>query len=704
MVCGAKHMWQSEVLGTTQFDVAPIRGQSVPTAPRAMAACSTCSTAIATLDPWQYKIRVSAILLLDVVLKNVQPSGEPEDEVVSGVLSKAADVANAKRRAAREAKAREEAEKARAEKEAIALANKAEKEAVKAAEEAAKAVAKAKAKEAADAKKAAQERDKELAEAEKEAAAEAKARAAEWAKREKEAAAAAKAEAAAKAKADKEAAAKAKAEEKAEEKAAAEARKAAAEEARQDALQAMQDAEAVAKRQLAAEKEASAEAPAPAAAAASPGRSTASNISQQRLDRAMSRMSIPKPPSVGNPLASLPKPGRRRSSSLDDDDGEKFDLLTTKTKAAARGLKEDGPSGRPSRDSLAETSALNGAESIGALLSSSGATRGDALLEAWRGCGGMGMRSAELSAYCGFQADCLALDDDGDGDTLVSIGGNGDGKLVCTYSMSKGVALTEMHGHTDKICSVAIDGDTVASGGRDKTIRCWSRSTGRCKWMTSACSDLVLGLSLRGDLLLSGEGVKSNSKAKAKARLWSVDDGTMLAVYAEHSASIMSVALGSGVAVSASHDTTVRIWPVVNADDADSKNSTPSRASLKHPQYVHCVSVDGQVCATGCGDGRARLWSLVSNACLVTVEHGPLPLSCVRLLGGALATAGEDKNFKVWSLLGGASPVLVATLSQGDAKLNNGIALAATGRIACACATTGSGGLVIWEPKVVALG
>ena len=667
-----------------------------------MAACSTCSTAIATLDPWQYKLRASAILLLDVVLKNVQPSGEPEDEVVSGVLSKAADVANAKRRAAREAKAREEAEKARAEKEAIAAANKAEKEAVKAAEEAAKAVAKAKAKEAADAKKAAQERDKELAEAEKEAAAEAKARAAEWAKREKEAAAAAKAEAAAKAKSDKEAAAKAKAEEKAEERAAAEARKAAAEEARQDALQAMQDAEAVAKRQLAAEKEASAEAPAPAAAAAaSPGRSTASNISQQRLDRAMSRMSIPKPPSVGNPLAALPKPGRRRSSSLDDDDGEKFDLLTTKTKAAARGLKEDGPSGRPSRDSLGETSALNGAESIGALLSSSGATRGDALLEAWRGCGGMGMRSAELSAYCGFQADCLALDDDGDGDTLVSIGGNGDGKLVCTYSMSKGVALTEMHGHTDKICSVAIDGDTVASGGRDKTIRCWSRSTGRCKWMTSACSDLVLGLSLRGDLLLSGEGVKSNSKAKAKARLWSVDDGTMLAVYAEHSASIMSVALGSGVAVSASHDTTVRIWPIVNADDADSKNSTPSRASLKHPQYVHCVSVDGQVCATGCGDGRARLWSLVSNACLVTVEHGPLPLSCVRLLGGALATAGEDKNFKVWSLLGGASPVLVATLSQGDAKLNNGIALAATGRIACACATTGSGGLVIWEPKVV---
>ena len=106
-----------------------------------MAACSTCSTAIATLDPWQYKLRASAILLLDVVLKNVQPSGEPEDEVVSGVLSKAADVANAKRRAAREAKAREEAEQARAEKEAIAAANKAEKDAVKAAEEAAKAVA-----------------------------------------------------------------------------------------------------------------------------------------------------------------------------------------------------------------------------------------------------------------------------------------------------------------------------------------------------------------------------------------------------------------------------------------------------------------------------------------------------------------------------------------------------------------------------------
>ena len=134
------------------------------------------------LDAWQNKLRLSAILLLDVVLKNVQPSGDPEDEVVIDVLSKTTEVAHAKRRRAPEAE-KERQTRARLEKEAIAAAAKAEKEAARVAEEAAKAVAKARAKEAADAKRA-EDRDKELAEAEAKAAAEAKARAAEQAKRE----------------------------------------------------------------------------------------------------------------------------------------------------------------------------------------------------------------------------------------------------------------------------------------------------------------------------------------------------------------------------------------------------------------------------------------------------------------------------------------------------------------------------------------
>lgn len=141
-----------------------------------------------------------------------------------------------------------------------------------------------------------------------------------------------------------------------------------------------------------------------------------------------------------------------------------------------------------------------------------------------------------IPSSAGFTSDCLSMDAV-DGDSLVYVGSEGGGKVVHCSSMSRAATHCEMAGHADKVCSVAIDGDTIASGSRDRTIRIWSRASGECMATLHGCADLVHGLALRGDVLLSGEGgnaggrgrggVCASGDPRACARLWSVSEAAV---------------------------------------------------------------------------------------------------------------------------------------------------------------------------------
>ena len=67
--------------------------------------------------------------------------------------------------------------------------------------------------------------------------------------------------------------------------------------------------------------------------------------------------------------------------------------------------------------------------------------------------------------------------------------------------------VASLRGHTDRVCSIAAcDGDVFASGGRDRTIRLWSRKRGASIAELHGSDESVYSLAVRGDLLISGEG------------------------------------------------------------------------------------------------------------------------------------------------------------------------------------------------------
>ena len=462
-------------------------------------------------------------------------------------------------------------------------------------------------------------------------------------------AAAAKAEAAAKLKADKEAAAARSAEEKAaaaeaaaKVRAAKEAEKAAVERGRA-LLQA--DGE---KDQAKEDGERARTAPAAMAVSAS---SPAGNVAQQRLDRSSGRLT-----GVLN---------RRRSSAGGDADGGGAGGGCEGGGEGSIKLSSVGASNAAAKSLLGKEGEADGGAADGGggggqsgLLSQSSARAASAWLKPWREGGGS--RIAEIG-YCGsFSGDCLACDEEG-GDTIVGIGGDGDGTNVSVYSARKGEVTQVFMGHTDLVGCVALQGDLVVSGARDKAIRFWSRKTGKCTATLEGCEDSIYGLALRGDTLLSGEG----SQKVGRVRQWAIKAQKLESTFAEkHGGPVWSVATNGDVAVSASFDYTAKVWPLMRTD-----GEVRSKATLKHPNWVLSVSVEADLAATGCGDRIVRLWSLSSFCCLRTLTHGSgfvaNAVFSVRLVGGVLVSGSEDKTLKIWSLTPEDEGECIATLTHG---------------------------------------
>lgn len=334
---------------------------------------------------------------------------------------------------------------------------------------------------------------------------------------------------------------------------------------------------------------------------------------------------------------------------------------------------------------------------------------------AWRSGGA---RNAEFDVA----TDCVASE----GNEVVCSGADGDRVSVCVYSATTKTVSLSLKGHTDRITSVAVmamsepDGYLIASGSRDRTIRLWSRRSGACLRVLEGSNDSVFSLAMRRGMLISGEG-SSYQGAIAKARLWSLvnegDEDSITAcssaklktVFAEHGGSIWSVALGDDVAVSASDDGTVRVWPIRSA-------SSRSIASMKHPAWVCSVSLlpESMLCATGCGDSKVRLWSLDAASlstpggiCMQVIEHcagasGTYPMRVRWVCETALISSGMDHTIRLWSRdrtsadQGDSLWTCITSFSHRDNV--RGLAVSLGGRLVASSGGSKTKSVALWTP------
>ncbi|KAM6506442.1 hypothetical protein FSOLCH5_013423 [Fusarium solani] len=170
-----------------------------------------------------------------------------------------------------------------------------------------------------------------------------------------------------------------------------------------------------------------------------------------------------------------------------------------------------------------------------------------------------------------------------------------------------------LEGHGGPVWSVAAsaDGQRLASGSVDCTVKVWDAATGACMQTLEGHGSWVssVAFSADGQQLASGSGDKT-------VKVWDAATGAYMQTLEGHGGWVKSVAFsadGQRLA-SGSSDHMAKIW--------DAATGVCVQTLKGHGSWVSSVafSADGQQLASGSGDKTVKVWDAATGACVQTLE------------------------------------------------------------------------------------
>ena len=280
---------------------------------------------------------------------------------------------------------------------------------------------------------------------------------------------------------------------------------------------------------------------------------------------------------------------------------------------------------------------------------------------------------AELVLQTGHAMGVDAMAFSPDGNWLAS--GSVD-NTVKLWEVSTGREVRTLAGHTRGVKNVAFsrDGRLLASGALDKSVRLWDVATGR-EVRRFDCGGSVSSLALSDDSRLIAAG-----NTEKTIKLWNTASGDEVHTLDGHLGVITALAfsLDSSQLASGSADSTIKVWQV-----ADGR----SLQTLKgHTGRVRAVtfSADGQLLASGGDDARVKIWKVKDGSEQRTLAgNGKKILALAfRAEGKELLSGSADQALKVWEIASGRELRSVKAIADENQTETLAMVFSVTGNLA----------------------
>ncbi|NWF61537.1 MAG: protein kinase [Fischerella sp.] len=228
-----------------------------------------------------------------------------------------------------------------------------------------------------------------------------------------------------------------------------------------------------------------------------------------------------------------------------------------------------------------------------------------------------------------------------------------DDKTIKVWNVATKEEILTLKGHSEWVWSLAFspDGQTLASAGADKTIKIWNLATNKEIRTLKGHAAGVTSIAFSPDGKTLASGSLDNT-----VKLWSLETGKEICTFKGHSQSVASVAFspdGQTVA-SGSWDKTIKIWSLAT--------EKAIRTLKGHADLVISVafSPDGNSLASGSKDKTIKLWNLATGEVTLTLKAHTDKVNSVAFVpntahsksldGVTLVSGSSDNTIKLWNL------------------------------------------------------